>query len=373
MKKWMICLLALVLVLAGCDGVEPQQTTLPTIAPTTAPPTEPVQPIPSLYVPGSDLEKLTRGSVQVFVPEEERIGGYGFMGEDIVLFTYGDEFNRAMRISGADGTVLVDTVLEGSLNTWGFCTSIGENRMVFYDETDMCCVILDGSFQEIDRVALPEELAGIPLVSSDLSTVYYQVGDELRALNLSTGIPRLVLKLTGYGIYPSGLLMNDTVINCYVVDENGNSRDEFFSTETGESLGWDEALLASSSWDDRYMILRYEGAINRIVLGDAEGNLQEFVPEWDETQIEAHPCADALTQITYQENGIRLSAYEMETGNRRATVMLPGVYDLYSVHEDPTGEYIWCVVTEPGTGREMLARWDYTKSGGADSVQRIGE
>ena len=189
MKRWMIWLLILMLALSGCTTDEPNGTVQGTNPGATG--QQPTNPSVSLYVSNSSLEKQT-GSVQVYACDGGEIIGIDTMGSDMVVYTYNGEKTTITRLSTQDGVVKAVTQRDGFITG-----SIGavDNKLAYYDKDRNCYVILDGTFREINRVPIAEEITGVPVLASDVNTVYYCTGSEIRGLDLHSKIARLVRQL----------------------------------------------------------------------------------------------------------------------------------------------------------------------------------
>lgn len=370
MKRWLIWLLAVLLVLSGCDAAPGKETTQPTAQPTKQ---ETTAPAPSLYVTDSHIEKLTDGTVKVYAPEGA-VTGAGFMGEDIVVFSVSEDGSATdvARISGEDGTVKATGKLNGWVDPVTGSVGMTENRIAYHDAEDNCYWILDEKFQPVDQVKLPEGVMDIPQLSSDLTTAYFNIGSEIRAMDLQSGIPRLVCQLNAESIWLDNLLFDDTIISGYVTDTDGNSYEEFFSAQTGQSLGEDENLITVDSWGDSYLVRRMDGTVIEALLGTKEGSLRRFDAGYAYADVYVMPGMNSLVELGCEDDTSTISVFEPEQGNRTANLTLEGVICIYSPVEDPSGRYIWFIATDPETGRDMLCRWDFAASGGADQIVRIG-
>ena len=103
-------------------------------------------------------------------------------------------------------------------------------------------MFLDAELKEIMRIPLPEQTSGNPVISEDLATVFYCAGDKVHALDVATGISRMVRQQNCQWQTLQGSWFEDSVLQCYVIDEDMSVYTCFLSAETGQLLGQDASL-----------------------------------------------------------------------------------------------------------------------------------
>lgn len=369
MKRWIIWLLILVLVLSGCNTDVPNSTNEGTETQNTT--QQPNTPPVSLYVSGSPLETKTEGAVRVYTVDGGDITGIVSLDGDIVVFTYDGEKTTITRISGQDGIVKATCRRSGLILSTDPSTGTGENKLAYFDKDQNSIVFLDGAFHELDRVVMPEGAAGVPVLTSDLTHAFYCTGNEIRSLDLATGIPRLVCQLNMQQLQIAGLLLNDTVLYCHVTDMDGDRYSAFYSAQNGQKLGTDSELKTIASWDDHYLARRNDATVEEILIGSKDGKLDSFsVPE---TISELHilPENKAVVGIAYEQSGAAVTVYELSQGNRLGAVTLDGVMNVDMPLEDPNGQFVWFTARDPESKTYVLCRWEYTAAG-SDDIVRIG-
>ena len=360
MKRWLIWLLILVLALTGCATEEPNTTNHATTAPqTTNPPV-------SLYISGTSWEKNTDGAVKVY-SVGGAINGITHMEEDMVVLTFDGANTTITRMTTDEGIVKATAACSGLLA--GDAVGTAENKLAYYDGTKNCIVILDDRLQQIDRMDLPEEISGTPVFSQDLTTAFYCEGNEIRGLDLNTGIARLICQLNVRHVQITSLLMNDTVIHCYVTDTHGTSMDIFYSAATGEKLGSDDQLSYIQSWGENYILRRIDGPVVEVLVGTND-TLRSFAPMDPDRMLTVLPESNAVAEITQTGTGIMV--YEMTEGKTLGALELTGAANLRLIAEDPNGQYLWFCAKDAKTGEDILCRWDY-ETAGADQVVRISK
>lgn len=366
MKRWIIWLLILVLALSGCTADGPNGTTQDTLPGNTT--QQSTVPPVSRYVSDSNLEKKTAGAVKVYAVENGGITGIDTLDDDIVIFSYDGEKTTLTRLSSQDGIVKAIGQCNGMVSPADGAAGTAYNKLAYFDGEENCIVILDGVFHEVHRVDMPEDITGKPVLSNDLSTVFYYSGNEIRALELSTGIPRLVCQLNLQGLQIAGLLINDSVIYCHVTDMDGNRYNAFYDAKTGKLLGRDADLKSIESWDANYLVRRMDGTVEEVLLGDKDDKLSSLAVS-DSSRLYILPGSNGVAGVSYGETGAVLSVYELSQGNALGSVTLQGVMSAAMVTEDPSGKFVWFVAEDPDTGKEILCRWEYAAAGSDQTVR----
>ena len=369
MKRWIVPVMILLLVLGGCNTDGPDNTNETTTPGMTT--QQPTVPPVSLYVSGSMLEEKTHGAVKVYAVEGERITGIDSMDGDILVFAYDGAYTTITRLSGQEGLVMATTRKQGMLLPAEGGVGTGENKLVYFDAQQNAIVILDGTFHEVDRVKMPGGATSTPVLSSDLTSAFYCAGNEIRALDLVTEIPRLVCRLNVQQLRIVDLLLNDEILHCHITDADGNSSSAFYSTETGEKLGQDGDLITITAWDARCLVQRMDGPVRETLLGDKDGALRSFGVSDTTGELYAMPVSNGILGTAHDQRGITLTVYETNQGNALGSVTLEGLMSADTPLEDPSGQYIWFCAADPDTGKPLLCRWEYA-AGGSDGTVRIG-
>lgn len=362
MKRWILLVMILLLILSGCntDGPNNTEGTLP--GTTTQPPTQP--PV-SVYIQGGALEKNTDGAVKTYAIDGGEIIGIDNLGEDIVVFAYDGEKTTMTRISGREGMVKATAQRSGMILPADGSVGTAENKLAYFDGEQNSIVFLDGTFHEVDRIAMPEGATSAPVLSADLSGAFYCTGNEIRSLDLVTEIPRLVCQLNLQQVQIKGLLLNDGVLHCYVTDMDGNHYSAFYSAITGERLGIDSNLKTVASWDENYLVRRTDGPVEEILISGADGELRSF------HIVDGILAPSAAIGGLIHVSGTAMAVYEPAHGNSLGSVMLNGAEAVSAPIGDGSGRYVWFAAKEPDTGKDILCCWEYT-AGGSDDIVRTG-
>lgn len=366
MKKWIFSLLAVLLLLSGCVMGDPEGTT--TMPQTTA---QPTQPDPGLYDPDSTIEQQTSGAVRAYPLGDAAGSSITRIGEDILLFSYQENQTTVSRLTGENCSVKYTAQLGNGVNPSDGSMRVQENRIGYYDLQTKSVVFLDGMLQEIERVKMPEDMLATPVFSEDLNTVYYCTADSIRAMNLDTGISRLIRQQDCQWQQLRKVILNDTVLECYVIKETGNSYTEFISTATGETVGIDACLELLVANDEDYFLQRTEGTVKQLVFGRMGAENMSLKISGSFTRVDGLPSMNGVATVYYGDTtAAQLDLYDLESGLRVASVQLPENSHPYNLLH--IGGYIWFLALDLQTQTDVLCRWDFAASPSNDTAVYTG-
>ena len=369
MKRWIVWLLILVLALSGCspdgpnntiEGTEPADTAQQA----TAPPV-------SLYISGSAPEQETKGAVKVYAVEGGAITGIHNLDDDILVLTCDGEKTTMTRLSTGDGIVKASAQFNTVISPIPGCVGTTENKIAYFDPEQNCIAVLDGMLHEVDQIDMPENMTDTPVLSADLTTAFYCLDNEIRAMDLTTEIPRLVCQMNVQKLQVIGLLFDDTVIRCNVTDTDGDSYTAFYAAKNGEKLGQDSYLMSIGSWGENYLVRRVDGPVDEVLIGSRGGILKSFSMTDHANGLYILPQSNAVAELGDSEAGVVLAAYEVSEGKALGAVTLKGITHTGMLAEDASGRFVWFSASDPDTQSVILCRWEYA-SGGNDETVRIG-
>ena len=358
MRKILPLFLCLLL-LSGCGTEAVPEITLP---PETVPTvTEAV----GLYDPDDPLEAATGGALRCYPLDGCDVSGVLTLDENILLFSPTSNSTHIAAYSGEElypaGQLEVNFSLfpeSASLNRW-------EGGISFYDPLAMETVVLDGHLREVSRIGAPEELVNEPLLSYDRGTLYYCTGSALRALDLETGISR-VLKEMAYDYQDiTGLILKDTVIECNISD--GSSwQTLYISAETGATLHQAADGMTVQSNGERYYAMVSSGSVIFPVFGaaDTAPRCLDLSPE--ETAYFL-PEDDALLSLAWTGDGMTLDHYDLDSCLRTASLTLPESFAPWGFQSAGDGK-VWFLNYDPEVGCTSLYCWDTTLSPTGDNT-----
>lgn len=343
MKRWLIVLLAL-LVLTGCSQ-QPESTT----ADTTPPPTEP--PV-VLYRQNSILEQTTGGAVRCYSLGTDGCLGVQPFGQNILTVSLGANGSSELMVISADsGTVLATASLEG---IQADSVLAGQDRVACYSVAENCVTVLDAQLKITDRIYLSKGIVGDVLVDPGVTTVYYCTENQIRATDMATDTPRLLHQHDGTQLLDS-VILNGQVLVCRVTDSEGDYY-EFIDTQTGQTLGKDEELLAISAWEDRYFLRRLDHGIEENIFSTGTDPLQQL--NLDGSNLYPVPAVNGVVSVSDPEAGLQLRYFDLQTGLLRSSATLQGLHSVYSICALPQSGTVWFVYEDADLCEDILCQWD---------------
>lgn len=371
--KLLIVLLTMLL-LAGCRVEKPEETTLQTTQ--TAPveatqtphgvdTTEPTE--PGLYISGSYLETDTDGVIRAYDLGGMSVMELRFVGEDVLLVGDTSMDTQMLLLSGERCVVRSHMNAGVYLRPMGDALRATSEEIVYFDSNDNSVVFLTAALKETARLPMPEELRGEPVISSDLTTAYYATDAGLRALDLKTGISRMLRQQEGAAMTPEALLFSDTLLKVSVTEADGWWTTFFLSTDTGELVGQDKRLWAMDETDSFYVIRRTDGYLDEVLYGQGSEPLRSLsLPAG--TLLYPQPGQKGTCAARYEENGCAFEWYDFSSGKRTASVMLPEHLSITYAAADPAGNYVWIAAYDMRSDGEVLLRWDLAASAVTDDT-----
>lgn len=349
MRRLLVLFLA-VFLLAGCTGNSAQSES------TTEPDQEPQQPTVianSLYDPDSRLEEATHGAVRVYDLGQIQPTEIAAIGEDILLLT-GENGGSLLRLSAQKGTIEAKVPVSAGDEK----LRISDRRIGYYEAASGSVVFLDGQLAETGRVALPEDFSGTPVLSPDFGTVYYSSGQQIRALDVQTGISRLVKLSEGCETRLQSCFGGEYLV-CQVKEVNGDGYSCFVSTQTGETVYRDSALEWFASYGDDYLLQRGDGIVTERLFGSIGGTPQSLHLPENETPVPLLSLGGVLTSRS-TDGGFTLSFYDLFSGAKTAEVTVEGAAEPYLYAPGQNG--VWMAAGDEVSGRWYLYFWDLAKS-----------
>ncbi len=347
--KRLLLILAAMLLLTACAKPE-------TPDPTASTPTEPVSAgQPNLYVPQSALEQQTGGAVRVYDLKSNGWFGISGLGSGVLL----TGANEMQLLTGEQGTLFAKSAVE-------FFTASSEMDVTatgvgYYVPDSRTVIVLNPQLQVATRRELPETVVGTPVINLLRNEVYYIAGAEIRAMNLNTGISRLLRQQSGVLEISPVVYFDGKVLVCRIQETQEQARTEYISAETGQTLCEDDGISEMHTAGDGYFLRYKDGRVTQMLFGTRTGETNVFDAVGD-----VFPVLKMNGIMTCEETeaGISLSFYDLSTGKRTAQTQLSNVEKPLSVYCD--GTYIWLLAEESAAQR--LLRWDVAKSAVQDET-----
>ncbi len=321
MKRFFLILLVLCLVLCGC-AAQPE----PTIPTTLPPETEP--PVPQgFYAPGSEIENKTGGAVRAYPLGNLEAYDILPLGDNLLLFSYAGDNTHLTLLTGDTLYLIAQQDIPQYISPWMDDLQSWDNSLSYFDSAANCTVVLDSDLDEVSRIPAPEGLVGTPLLSHDRNTLYYCTQDSIRALELETGVSR-ILKETYYAAQTTvSLLLEDTVLECRLTDQEYASENIFLSTRTGETLYMTQDYLPVSSHGQRWYAGYSDGPVYHCLFGQGDGEARELATNAVYPDCTFLPQAHAALLMDYNDHRqVFLDYYDLESGLHTASLTLDSTY-----------------------------------------------
>ena len=352
MKKC-VCILLVLLLLTGCAG---QSQNLEQTQTEPAPET--------LYDSTHRLQSSTGGAVRVSVLKHEGYQDMFAMGSKVLLLK---ESGEAIVLQGDESEVIAAGTVEGyrsgaasfAVNVKGLANYLPESREV---------ILLNPQLHETNRLQLPEDIQGEPVISLESNEIFFCRNGEIRAMNMENGVARLIKSHIVSEQTLDGCYFDGKVIRCSAKDQEGNLRLMYIDARNGSTLSEDACVYAMETLGERHFVRRMDNLLDQIIVGTMTGESQLMVLP----QEMAEPVFPVLTldgAVSYQvgNDGITLSFQDLEAGNTTASVELAQVSEPAAVAADQRD--IWVLTDETVTAedgqtatRQLLVRWNIKKS-----------
>ena len=334
-------LLLILLLLTGCAAQEPE-----TVPPESLPGDGP-EPAAAFLEPAED----SRGVSRYLLPED--VTGFLPMGGDLLFFR-GRETTTLTLVDPASRQIIAEYETGMVLTTENATVQLRSNGLSFFQGHAGETVVLDSALQEVRRIPAPEMLTGMPLLSPDGSTLYHCTPTAIRALDIATGISR-VLREASYPVQGlSGLLLEGRVLQVSITEADGTLRTLFLSCDTGQLLESQEGNILPETMGQRYFLRQQKGEQDTLLFGTAGEAPMVLKPE-GAVDSSFFLGGQVLTAFL-DPNGQELHLYSLDSGLRTASFLgLSTDTVLLDAAQSDDGK-IWLLCHQPeGT---VLCRWD---------------
>lgn len=344
MKRFLILLLA-VFLLAGCKKQPPVNTE----------PTTPVEETKGLYVPDSAVEQGTDGAVRMYSLPEDTYFDITGMGTNVLAAG-----QKGLTLLAGEKAEIVAT-LETADITPVSALDTHATGIAYYVPNTRQVYVLNPQLQPVTQLTLPENVVGRPVICLARYEVYYSNGTEIRALNMNTGISRLLRRQTAATQSLVGVYFNGEVLLGQFANETGVAQLTYISTQTGQTLEGGQGISNLQTSGSDYFAYWLDGNIRQMVFGVRGGVSQRFLaPTIPEDKVGGRvplPTMHGVVDYIETDDGLELTYYDLRTGKKASQVVIPGMKAPAKIHSD--GTHIWLLTA----GQEnTLYRWEVSKS-----------
>ncbi len=355
MKKLFALLLALMLFLAGCANGDADQTESATTETTPK----------GYYIENSQLEMQTGGALRQYILPDNGYLWVKSIGDRLLLASDADPVQ--LRLLSGDTCIPVATQqLDGELL---HSSEALFNGFFYYDAPSHTIACLDPQLQQTQHISLPADATN-PIISRDGNQVFYCVGQEIRALDITRKLTRLVKTQSVAKQTLVGTCFEGKILICNVEDSAGNTDTLYISTETGQTLKTENNILGLYTYEDGYLLERMDGTVLQRITGTLGGDAKQLNIS-DTYLVSALELGGAIG-YSADENGLQLNYYDFSTGKRTAALSLPGNIQPQAFLADRWSGYIWLLALNSSDNSTLLLRWDIKASAIEDEKQYVG-
>lgn len=344
MNKPLIPLLLCMVLLCGCASqnspAETEESPLPAAT---------AESIPSLNVPFLDVLQ-NEGAV---IRHSCQVDLHGMLAlEKGLLFLSGEDATTLTLADPDTFDILAVHEISFPLRRENSTLQILDMGLSYFDSAAMETVVLDQTLREIRRIDAPGGMTGMPLLSKDGRTLYYCTASAIRALDLDTGLSR-VLKEAAYPVQSiSGILLDDTVLQVSITEDTGAWQTLFLSAETGQLLQSAEGNVLPQTDKQNYFLC---DETLSLFAGHADNDPMVFHPLHSDVGCWYLPVSNQAVSCGLTENGTILECYDLDAGQRTAELILDGFLFPDQLTQTSDGS-IWFLV--PGDENQIIFRWD---------------
>ena len=351
MKKGIIWILLGALVLSGCSGTEPSASISDQQG-------EGDGTQEGLYVEDSLQEQSTQGAVRIYRLKET---GYEaaapFAGN--LLLQKGGAQTELVLLTGGNLTAAVKAELTSRLPQDMSKLQLSSQEIAYMDDQDKALVFLNDALREVSRLQLPETVMGDAWLSGDWSTVYYCTEQGVHAMDRSTGISRVLVQNQGVQQCLTGVLFAGYVIRWETQTESGGKQVHLLDAQTGETLWSAEQLENLKTAGSLWYLEKQSGSVLERLVGQGEA-VSNFWPEDTEAPCFLLLQHKRVVAVSQGETEVGLTCYDLQSGEKIATVKIPGIWNVKSICQDGRG--IWVLGEERETGAQVICQWQWEKN-----------
>ena len=350
MKKLLVLALACLL-LAGC-GSEPVQE-VPDATPEAS--GQQVPEAVGLYAPDSWAEIASCGTVRAYPLGDGEYVDIRAVGRRVLVV---NDASIASLLQGDEGEILATASLELPSGYAPIMLRTNAKTIAYYAPEPHQVVLMDNMLQELSRVDLPEGIIGNPSIHLEQQEIFYCLGNEIRALNIQTGISRLVRTHSGQAPELLDSYFNDNVLGYKVTDDQGITRIHYLYTQTGQVIHTDSDTSFLTTFGQDYFAMRDEDATRQILFGNADGETMCLNVE-PENLLPALALGGTV-QYEVLDGDLHLRFYDFASGLCSAKVSIPDADapPAFCADED----YLWLLCDK------ILYRWEVAASPTGDET-----
>lgn len=309
----------------------------------------------AMYDPNHPMELRYPGQVQGYSLSQRKVHGLLALGSDILI------------LSGQDNTTLTlltgDTLQVSTVRTLGFhlgqenpSIQIHNDCLSFFDPRLSETVVLDHELQEVRRIAVPQEVSGTPILSSDTRTLYYCTPWAVVAWNLDSGIRRTVRELQHDSQELTALLWQDQILACTVRDK-GLSKTLLLKADNGSELHTLPEGARLITDDTGYFFSGEDGFQDLLIFSRDGAEKELLLPQDPFEDIYYLSENSAAVTVRSEKDGICLDYYTLESGILSASLTLDSLQKPKQI-VSCADHAVYILVYDPAADCDTVYRWD---------------
>ncbi len=322
--KQLVIALVIALTLSGCGHSGTNDATVqPEDASTASEPTQ------AFYQPTTPIERGTAGAVRTY-DMGEPISAIAPLGDNLLVCTNGKKLSL---LDGSSFEVLRQRELDSEISRESASFLISGGQIGYFDSASNSYVILDDKLVVVSTTQIPSHPNSEPVITTDFKTIYYSDEDGIRAMDLSTGVSRILRQEHTQVKTLNGLLFDNGVL-CYTrLGANDSEQICFIDANDGRiyyTATYDAAMFHWDNWYATAPQIEYPlGDFQRILSGTREGQVHMLCPKQDWDALLA-PGGPLLVTQSLNSVGLSLTCYHLENGNLMTEVTLPQVEEPFA-------------------------------------------
>lgn len=361
MKKSLIFLLLAVLLLTGC-----RRESAPTADTAAAPSSGETASTPAAQAQRSPhpLEEETGGILRVWESPAEDVYGAACMGDDLLLFS-GYDWTTLTLLRGDTMEVAAQAEVPTGIFAEEASVRVSDRGVTYYDAGNRQVVFLGADLTEAERIPLPENFEGFPVVSQDRRFIYYSTDSEIRVIDAQNGLDRLIRSTGGTAYNLIELLCDGTILQATVAD--GNVSTVFLSTQTGETLRRMEDFPVLSVGQNSYYLTRMDGSYTERLAGALDAEPRLLPCDAEDLMDFPLPERDAVIYRITADGYTTLDYYQLATGVCPYRLRIPERYSVFSITADASGSGVWLLCYDQQNTDTLLCHWEPEQSPTGDS------
>ena len=317
------------------------------------------------YVPDSAVEQATSGAVRSYALSHG--GYYGCVMHDGALVLLCQQ-NGAGELT-IYKTNPMEKMHAADLGTGADFTmskmQISQLGLTYFNYESKEIVFLNNAFTETGRMRLGEDLQGEAWVSPDWKTAFYCTSQGICAMDLQTGISRLLREQNAFAQRIAGVFGDGKALLYDLEIEEGQKELLLVDAQSGMVLYKDDSLRGLTTNGQDYFFDQNVRGVQSLRFGTGAEHFALW-PVENDAQATMLFESKAVVMTQTLEDQTNLAYYDLTTGKRTATVTLPGVTEVWSIATGATNE-VWFLGADT-EATQTLYRWDLTKSQTTDEA-----